>query len=211
MIANATLGRVAPVVAVVGLIVGVAGTKAAAGEPMARCGADGHGPLKGLPGGVEPFNSANVHHLKWIGDCLLRLVPIGRFRQWLGKAKAAGDNDAADPTLQARDVGGAGGQSAARTPAPSSQLVWPEILYREYYVQHRVEIDRLIAERAVTGANAGNRDAIQQAVAQMKSRLKEQIKATSPMEYLSAKRFLDQLVFEARFVASPSTGLVASK
>jgi hypothetical protein len=95
----------------------------------------------------------------------------------------------------------------------SSQINWPHLLMTEHLDQNRAEVERLMGER--TGRNSGtgtrNCDQIQQAVQDMKAALKERVQGASPMEYLAAKKFLDSLAFEARFVVQPKLDAVASK
>ena len=99
--------------------------------------------------------------------------------------------------------------STARATVPTLRLVWPEILYREYYVQHRVKIEKLLA--GGSGGGAGNGKEIQQTIAQMKSKLRGQIKEANSPEYLAAQKYLDNLAVEASSVVRPTANMVVRK
>jgi hypothetical protein len=93
----------------------------------------------------------------------------------------------------------------------SRRVNWPQLLRRDCFAQPRAEIERLVAEQTVhnSGLGSQNCEDIRRAVEQMKSLLKGQIKSTRPEEYLNARRFLDSVAHEARFVAAPGLQSVA--
>ena len=70
-----------------------------------------------------------------------------------------------------------------------------------------------MADRSPDDSGVGSQNCaqIQRAVAQLKDLLKGRIEATNPMDYVAAKKFLDRLAYEARFVATPPIEAVARK
>ena len=237
MTTSTFIGRIASGLLLVGPVVAATNSLAAAGEPGLKDQANaGQSPTVVLES-VSPIKSASVNTLNTVSDWLTRVVGNRRLVEQTRRAETAIDSGAAEaPCLKwtLNDVrrcfkrwGKVAGDepqqvipeetptrpSTAKVISPTSRLMWPEILYREYYVSHRADIEKLMAERVAGDSGEGmqNQEQIQLAVARMKSKLKEKVNTTSPMDYLGAKKFLDNLAFEARFVVGPSTQMFASR
>jgi hypothetical protein len=217
--------------------VAVAAAAAAGAEVSWKERTDYNQSLAAVMAGVSQVMSADASQLKNTGEYLEKLAALGQLRQQLRTAKMAGDMKAAE-NFYAKKKMSAEYRSAkqpkrmpleklqqlTRKNAParltaaeitpvSSRIRWPQLLCGERFAQTRTEIDRLFAERTPDNGGLGSRacDAIEKAVAQMKTLLAQQVRAVNPMEYLAAKKFLEGLILEARSPGKPNPELVASK
>lgn len=97
----------------------------------------------------------------------------------------------------------------APTPLADSQyddtlgtLYWPPELQRGLFADERTRIDLLLAERAArpqdSGLGTDNYVRIRETTEEMKEKLKGNVGAFTPMEYIAAKRFLTGVEFEAQ-------------
>jgi hypothetical protein len=98
----------------------------------------------------------------------------------------------------------------AKTAAPSrlndtqfnpatGRIAWPAALRGDEYAAHRAEIEALFVQRASSGSiGPQQRDHVGQATGTMLVLLKGQIRELSPMEYSTARRFLESLTYEAQ-------------
>jgi len=80
-------------------------------------------------------------------------------------------------------------------------IYWPEILRHDEFLEHRLELDCLFARRKTTDGSPGSdvsRD-VQQVAMQMRQQLQAMIRRLPPAEYLTARKFIDSLAFEAQF------------
>ncbi len=84
----------------------------------------------------------------------------------------------------------------------TGKLNWPAALLREEFDLARGQLDRIFATRDAKTAGVGNiTDANVNAItSHMREELKAQIKTMSANEYLAARKFIDGLGYEARFV-----------
>jgi ElaB/YqjD/DUF883 family membrane-anchored ribosome-binding protein len=91
------------------------------------------------------------------------------------------------------------------------RIQWPPVLKQQEYVEARVQLDSLFAQRSQSSnaATAEIYGQVQSQVEQLRSDLKDNIDQISPAEYVAAKRFLDGLSYEAQF--APKADGVASK
>jgi hypothetical protein len=192
--------------------------------------------LAAMMGGVSQVMAADANGLKEVGEHLQKLIAIRQLQQKLREEKMNNDLKAAQSFYEKKKLNDQyraqrpkritaeklKETSRSKTPARlsshqispvSSRIKWPDLLTTECFARSRTEVERLMAERTAANSGAGtqNCEQIQQAVAQMKSVLRDQVKAITPMEYLAAMKHLDSLAFEARFVLAPSTQAVASK
>ena len=82
-----------------------------------------------------------------------------------------------------------------------AELYWPSAFDDAEFAGERSEIDELMARRTLGDAGIGteNHRQVAAAVAKMQSKLKDRIQEMSTPEYITAKKFLTSLAFEARF------------
>jgi hypothetical protein len=85
-----------------------------------------------------------------------------------------------------------------------TELFWPSVLDDAEFAADRAEIDELMALRMLgdSGLGSENHRQITAAVDNMQSKLKARIRQMSTPEYITAKKFLTSLAYEARFAPS---------
>ena len=78
---------------------------------------------------------------------------------------------------------------------------WPETLQREEFMLHRLQLDTLFARRTQenSGVGSSNYREVQTASREMREELKDLVQQMSPAEYLSARKFIEALAYEAQF------------
>jgi hypothetical protein len=81
----------------------------------------------------------------------------------------------------------------------TGEINWPSILRAEPYDQYRKQIDELFAERV--RQQGGPVKPIRDKGERMRAELLGRIGDYTPDEYLNAKKFIDSLLYETRFVA----------
>ena len=91
------------------------------------------------------------------------------------------------------------------------QVRWPAVLQERTFAVERSAIDQLMADRNINNSGAGteNHDQISQLTSRMRGKLKEQINRLTPMQYVSAKKFLNSLEYESRHALNVN-GLAAN-
>lgn len=80
------------------------------------------------------------------------------------------------------------------------RIFWPSVLKREEFADARAQMDALFAERKARQAGLGSnfcREA-KTLTGEMRDQLRDMVDDLSPAEYLTARRFLDTLSFEAQ-------------
>jgi hypothetical protein len=84
----------------------------------------------------------------------------------------------------------------------SGEVAWPGILQEQQYSKSRETIDRMFAEREASGGGVGASGyrQLHDAIEQMRTQLISNIKNYHPQNYMDARRFLDSLDYESRFV-----------
>lgn len=87
--------------------------------------------------------------------------------------------------------------------AALGRVNWPSVLEAPAFAAERMEIDRLIAIRALgnSGLGTATDHDLRLVAEQMQSKLQHHIRALSPAEYLSGKKFLTSLRYETQFAA----------
>ncbi len=98
-------------------------------------------------------------------------------------------------------------EAAPTRPSPgdidrvSGQIAWPRLLQADDFKDGRDELERLFADRADKGGSIGpdGYQQIQDEINGMMAYLKKNIKRYPTSEYLSARKFLESLAYEARF------------
>ncbi len=85
-----------------------------------------------------------------------------------------------------------------------AELSWPSVFNDAEFAADRAEINELMAQRALvhSGLGSENHRQITAAVDNMQSKLKDRIRQMSTPEYITAKKFLTSLAYEARFAPS---------
>lgn len=80
-------------------------------------------------------------------------------------------------------------------------IYWPEVFRHEDFLEHRVQLDALFAQRETQPAGVGSAiyRQTQEIVAQMRTMLRGRVEAVTPMEYSAARKFLDSLAYESQF------------
>ena len=88
----------------------------------------------------------------------------------------------------------------------TGEIYWPAVLQSHEYGYYRVELDTLFASRTsgYSGQGSENCERVQLVVEKMRSMLKANIDYMSPQDYVDAKRFLNELAYEAKFEVGPS-------
>ena len=83
------------------------------------------------------------------------------------------------------------------------RLFWPTTLEAEQFTAEREAIDTIMAARTVDDSGLGSKShrELTQLTAQLKSKLKAQMKTMAPAEYIAAKKFLTGVELEAANVA----------
>jgi hypothetical protein len=208
-----------------------------AGESSLKDKADYNKSVAAVLGGVSQVKNANAHCLKAVGEYLHKLATISQLQEQIRKEKMANDMKSVENFYAkkkmhndyhsnrgpkrlsaeryrelARERKPARLTAAQITPV-SSRINWPHRLRSDCFDQNRAEVERLWAERTVQNSGIGsqNHTEIECLVAQMKKHLKQRIHSMSPMDYLAAKKFLNGLALESRFVAGAELEAVASK
>jgi len=92
--------------------------------------------------------------------------------------------------------------SASQLDPVRGTIYWPELLQGEAFEEYRTRLEELYAGR--TPANSGLASEfcrqVQELASQMAGSLRSMIRQVSPTEYMAAKRFLEGLAYEARFL-----------
>ena len=85
--------------------------------------------------------------------------------------------------------------------AATGQLLWPALLENEYFAEERSQIDSLMKKRTQVGLESSNGEPSQlkYLAVTMKRKLKSLIGDISPSEYMTAKKILTSLQYEAQF------------
>jgi len=91
------------------------------------------------------------------------------------------------------------------------RIFWPSVLKREEFVDSRVQMDVLFAERKSHQAGLGSNFCRQTKMlaGEMRGQLREMVDNLSPSEYVAARKFLDKLSMEAEM--TPRIEGVAAK
>jgi hypothetical protein len=88
------------------------------------------------------------------------------------------------------------------------QLKWPEILLRDEFASDRAAVERLFAERTARPYDAGrgtrNCREVRQVTDDMHDTLRTLLPTITPDEFIVGNKFLNSLVYEARFVPDSS-------
>lgn len=81
------------------------------------------------------------------------------------------------------------------------KIYWPEVLQGETFLEERIQLESLFAERKTTdnGVSSPIYGQVQELAEQMRSELRMRVREISPAEYLAARKFIDALAFEVRF------------
>ena len=96
-------------------------------------------------------------------------------------------------------------EAAPERPAPSELsrgvIHWPETLQRDEFLVHRIQLDSLFAKRSQDNSGVGSSTyrKVQTVSNQMREELKDVVQQVSPAEYLSARKFIESLAYEAQF------------
>ena len=79
-------------------------------------------------------------------------------------------------------------------------VAWPRELTRDTFAEERETLDPIFARRAASNGVVSNEDydKIQETLADMKIKLKDNIKDMTSAHYIASKRFLESLAYEAR-------------
>jgi hypothetical protein len=80
------------------------------------------------------------------------------------------------------------------------RIFWPSVLKREEFADARAQMDALFAERKARPAGLGSNFCRQAKVltGEMREQLRDMVDDISPSEYVTARKFLDTLSFEAQ-------------
>lgn len=79
----------------------------------------------------------------------------------------------------------------------TGRISWPDALQGEEYAAYRAQVEQVFAYRAANGGiGAQERAFLAEATSAMRSLLRNQIQELAPMQYTSARRFLDGLTYE---------------
>ena len=86
----------------------------------------------------------------------------------------------------------------------SGQIKWPAILLRPEFAEYRQQLDDLFAQRNADNSGLGSPsyEEITYSISVFQDDLKNLVDRMTPMEYVSAKRFLNSLGYEAQFTPS---------
>ena len=80
----------------------------------------------------------------------------------------------------------------------TGEVNWPMLLKTDSFAQERAELERVFADRAKKGAVSASEFATVDKVTQkMLDDLKDQIRKLPPEQYITAKKFLESLAYEA--------------
>jgi len=84
----------------------------------------------------------------------------------------------------------------------SGSIYWPEALRGEEFQEYRTQIEALFASRSLENGGPGSDlcRQVQELAGQMCSALKSRIRQIGSGEYMAAKRFVEGLAYEARFL-----------
>jgi hypothetical protein len=78
---------------------------------------------------------------------------------------------------------------------------WPGLFQRDEFLETRVQLDYLFAQRKAGDCGLGSENCrqIKEATEKMLDQLRDLIDDLSPAEYMAARRFVDTLAYEAEF------------
>ena len=78
---------------------------------------------------------------------------------------------------------------------------WPDTLQREEFLVKRLQLDALFAKRTETNSGQGSEVCreVQSLTKQMREDLKDMVQRMTPADYLSARKFINALAYEAQF------------
>jgi hypothetical protein len=95
------------------------------------------------------------------------------------------------------------------------ELRWPLPLRRETFDKNRLEIDTLapkVVQQVASGmVDAGTFDSLSRAIAELRSRLRDNVRVMSSTDYIQALRFVNQLRDSARALRDPAAANFFSK
>lgn len=85
--------------------------------------------------------------------------------------------------------------------SPTTTIPWPATLRAPEFDSYRVQVEAAFEQRspANSGVGSGLYREVHQLTTRMRDELKARIGEMSAMEYISAKRFLESVAYEARF------------
>jgi len=97
-------------------------------------------------------------------------------------------------------------QAAPKRPAAdqlsvtTGKVSWPVLLKAEKYSDLRSEVQAIFSKRAESGSiDAEEYGQVKQATRAMLAELKKDVRQVDPMDYTTARRFLESLTYEAQF------------
>src|SRR4030095_11709146 len=90
-------------------------------------------------------------------------------------------------------------------------LRWPGLLLHGDYAEARSGIDYLFAMRTAADSGAGSQNCVdlQARIETLRDALHKKLKSYKPVDYLTARKFLDSLAYEAQFQAEGVTKTAA--
>ena len=81
----------------------------------------------------------------------------------------------------------------------TGRVSWPALLQESEYASHKMELDYVLAKRAVNGKIGLEEQArALQATQAMLAELKEHVREVHPMEYTAARQFIERLAYETQ-------------
>jgi hypothetical protein len=84
----------------------------------------------------------------------------------------------------------------------TGEINWPAVFNDQRYAKTRDIVERLFTQRQATTGSSGDYRAITGAIDSLRGELSGSINDYSPATYVEARKFLDSLQYEARFVTS---------
>lgn len=183
-----------------------------------------------LMGGISQLKAAEVNTLKGIGEHLHKLATIQELQEkirtirldndlkyaqnFYAKRKLHEENCPARKTdVKKLDSLSEQNRPTRLTTYAVNKIEWPTIFEQDRFFNTKVKIQNLLNNRTVdnSGLGSDNYNEISRNIDAMKTSLKDYIDTLKPMEYLVAKRFLNDLDYSGRFKYNPLNDLVASK
>ena len=83
--------------------------------------------------------------------------------------------------------------------AATGRISWPALLQEAQFTSYRMELEYALAQRAANGRIGAQESArAQQAARAMLAELKKDVREVHPMEYTTARQFIESLAYETR-------------
>lgn len=119
------------------------------------------------------------------------------------RARARGPRPTMEALVRYAQAGKPKPLSPSELDTVAGAISWPPLLQSERYAKSRGQVDKLFAKRTGQGVlSYEDQRAIGEATKAMLGELKGQVRDVPQMDYISAKRFIESLAYEAKIPAA---------